>query len=151
MPEVARASAPVSSQVQADLGFREDSLPVKRQKLKRYQLLMLEPEQLAHFEELFAKGKRFEISNYLWLSWLPLKLAAIGTEQEAFDLVLEEKIPKNLPKQATKRKVKKPMGSARIDPQSGEYKQIFLENKEAEEKKEEAKKANLKKRRKGKF
>ena len=36
------------------------------------------------------------------------------------------------------------MGSARIDPQSEEYKQIFLENKEAEEKKEEAKKANLK-------
>ena len=70
---------------------------------------------------------------------------AIRSEQEAFDLVLQEKIPKNLPKQATKRKVKKPMGSARIDPQSGEYKQIFLENKEAEEKKEEAKKANLKK------
>ena len=145
LPEVARASAPVSSQVQADLGFREDSLPVKRQKLERYQLLMLEPEQLAHFEELFAKGKRFEITNYLWLSWLPLKLAAIGTEQEAFDLVLQERIPKNLDKRTTKRKVKKPMGSARIDPQSEEYKQIFLENKEAEEKKEEKKKENLKK------
>ena len=145
MPEVARASAPVSSQVKADLGFREDSLPVKRQKLERYQLLMLEPEQLVHFEELFAKGKRFEISNYLWLSWLPLKLAAIGTEQEAFDLVLQERIPKNLDKRTTKRKVKKPMGSARIDPQSEEYKQIFLENKEAEEKKEEKKKENLKK------
>ena len=27
-----------------DLSFREDSLPVKRQKLERYQLFMLEPE-----------------------------------------------------------------------------------------------------------
>ena len=70
---------------------------------------------------------------------------AIGSEQEAFDLVLQEKIPKNLPKQSTKRKVKKPIGSTRIDPQSGEDKQIFLEKKEAEEKKEEANKPNLKK------
>ena len=31
--------------VLCDLGFREDSLPVKRQKLERYQLFMLEPEQ----------------------------------------------------------------------------------------------------------
>ena len=62
---------------------------------------------------------------------------AIGSEQEAFDLVLQEKNPKNLPKQSTKRKVKKPIGSTRIDPQSGEDKQIFLEKKEAEEKKED--------------
>ena len=113
--------------------------------------MMLEPEQLAHFEELFAKGRRFEITNYLWVGWLSFKLAAIGTEQEAFDLVLQERIPKNLAKRTTKRKVKKPMGPARIDPQSEEYRQIFLENKEEEEKKEEAKKANLKKKRKEKF
>ena len=71
---------------------------------------------------------------------------AIRSEQEAFDLVLQEKNPKNLPKQSTKRKVKKPIGSTRIDPQSREDKQIFLEKKEAEEKKEEANKPNLKKR-----
>ena len=79
-----------------DLSFREDSLLVKRQKLERYQLFMLEPEQTAHFEDLFEKGHRFELNNYLWLSWLPLKLAAIGSEQEAFDLTLQDKLPKNL-------------------------------------------------------
>ena len=60
-------SAKVSPQIQAELGFRVDSLAVKRQKLERFQLMMLEPEQLAHFEELFAKGRRFEITNYLWV------------------------------------------------------------------------------------
>ena len=123
--------------VLCDLGFREDSLPVKRQKLERYQLFMLEPEQTAHFEDLFEKGHRFELNNYLWLSWLPLKLAAIGSEQEAFDLTLQDKLPKNLAKRTTKRKVKQPMGSARIDPQSQEYKEIIRETKEAEEKKKE--------------
>ena len=125
--------------VLCDLGFREDSLPVKRQKLERYQLFMLEPEQTAHFEDLFEKGHRFELNNYLWLSWLPLKLAAIGSEQEAFDLTLQDKLPNNLAKRTTKRKVKQPMGSARIDPQSQEYKEIFRETKEAEEKKKEMK------------
>ena len=122
-----------------DLSFREDSLPVKREKLERYQLFMLEPEQSVHFEDLFKKGYRFEINHYLWLSWLPLKLVAIGSEQEAFDHTLQDKLPKNLAKRTTKRKVKQPVGSARIDPQSQEYKEIFRETKEAEEKKKEMK------------
>ena len=100
---------------------------------------MLEPEQTAHFEDLFEKGHRLELYNYLWLSWLPLKLVAIGLEQEAFDLTLQDKLPNNLAKRTTKRKVKQPMGSARIDPQSQEYKEIFRETKEAEEKKKEMK------------
>ena len=36
LPEVTSATVPVSSQVQADLRFRKDSLPVKSQKLERY-------------------------------------------------------------------------------------------------------------------
>jgi len=32
------------------------------------------------------------------LSWLPLKLAAVGTETEAFDFVLQERTPANVPK-----------------------------------------------------
>ena len=62
------------------------------------QLLMLEEEELSHFEDLFQQGKRFEIKNFLWLSWLPLKLAAVGTESEAFDFVLQERTPANVPK-----------------------------------------------------
>ena len=41
--------------VLCDLSFREDSLPVKRQKLERYQLFMLEPEQSVHFEDCFKR------------------------------------------------------------------------------------------------
>ena len=43
--------------------------------------MMLEPEQLAYFEELFAKGRRFEITNYLWVGWLSFKLAALKKEK----------------------------------------------------------------------
>ena len=64
---------------------------------------------------------------------------AIGSEQEAFDHTLQDKLPKNLAKRTTKREDKQPMGSARIDPQSQEYKEIFLETKEAEEKKKDMK------------
>ena len=119
-------------------------MPLKKHQLERFQLVMLEPEQLAHFENLFQQGKRFEAKNHLWLAWLNLKLASVGNEQEAFDFVLQERTPADVPKRTTKRKVSKPEGVARINPQSEEYKQIFRERIEAEEKKDEKKKATLK-------
>ena len=158
-PGCSHWSAPLTSQVAAapvteagggsDLNFREDSLSVKKQKLQRYETIMLEPEQIAHFEDLFKKGRRFDVKNYLWLSWLPLKLAAVGNEQEAFDFVLQERTPANVPKRTTKRKVSQPTGAARINPQSEEYKTIFRERIESEKRKEETKKANLKGNRSG--
>ena len=105
---------------------------------------MLEEGELSHFEDLFQQGKRFEIKNFLWLSWLPLKLAAVGTETEAFDFVLQQRTPANVPKRATKRKVSQPDGVARINPQSEEYKKIFQDRIESEARREETKKATLK-------
>ena len=127
-----------------DLGFREYSLRDKKRKLEGFQLLMLEEEELSHFEDLFKQGKRFEIKNFLWLSWLPLKLAAVGTETEAFDFVLQQRTPANVPKRVTKRKVSQPEGVARINPQSDEYKKIFQDRIESEARREETKKATLK-------
>ena len=135
-------SAPLTSQIAAapvteagggsDLNFREDSLSVKKQKIKRYEMIMLEPLQLAYFEDLFKKEKRFDVKNHLRLSWLPLKLAAVGNKQEAFDFILQERTLANVPKQITKRKVSQPTGAARINPQSQEYKTIFRERIESE-------------------
>ena len=84
------------------------------------------------------------MSKCLELSWLPLKLAAVGTETEAFDFVLQQRTPANVPKRVTKRKVSQPDGVARINPQSEEYKKIFQDRIESEARKEETKKANLK-------
>ena len=133
-----------STQVPDDLGFREYSLRDKKRKLEGFQLLMLEEGELSHFEDLFKQGKRFEIKNFLWLSWLPLKLAAVGTETEAFDFVLQQRTPANVPKRVTKRKVSQPDGVARINPQSEEYKKIFQDRIESEARREETKKTNLK-------
>ena len=65
------------------------------------------------FQECFTDPRRMFNQDETPLTWgvehqqvLAVKLAAIGTEHEAFDLVLQERTPKNLAKRTTKRKVK---------------------------------------------
>ena len=117
----------------------EDTLEVKRHNLARFELVILQPDQIVLFEELFKSGKRFEVSNYLYLSWLPLKLASIGTEEENLRVLLDSKMPKNIKKRVTNRRVSQPMGASRIDPQSDEYMEIFREREAALEQKEKKK------------
>ena len=68
----------------------------------------------------------------------------MGTETEAFDFILQQRTPANVPKRVTKRKVSQPEGVARINPQSDEYKKIFQDRIESEARREETKKATLK-------
>ena len=115
------------------------------QKLQRFELVLLTPIQIGDFERNFKAGVRFEFSNYLWKSWLQIKLATIGSEKEAFDDFLQSKIPQNIPKRITTRKVNQPVGPDRIDPNSASYIEIFKKRQEDENLKEEKKKETAQK------
>ena len=74
-----------------DLSFREDSLPVKRQKLERYQLFMLELEQTAHFEDLFEKGHKFVAPTPAKKRGRPKKSLAEDTSEQSLADVFTKK------------------------------------------------------------
>ena len=80
------------------------------------------------------------------MSWLPLKLDSMETEQEVLDRFFTDKTPSNLQKKQTARKVRKPEGSARFDPLSmerhgmEEWKEIWEDQDQAKKEKEEKKK-----------
>ena len=106
---------------------------------------MLEPKQISEFEKHFQGGVRFEYSHFLWQSWLHIKLATIVSEKEAVDACLQAKIPRNIPKRVTTRKVNRPAGPDRIDPSSSAYLDIFRKRQEEEKINEEKKKENTRK------
>ena len=85
----------------------------------------LECDQQREFEELFKNGIRYECSDSLWLSWLPLKLDIIELDISVIATVPQENTPDSIPKRLTKRRVSKPEGSARYDPQSPEWREIW--------------------------
>ena len=67
---------------------------------------MLDIDQKKKFETWYAEEKLFrDIQDCLYWSWLSLKVASEGSEAEAFDSVLTSKLPNNLQKHRTKRKV----------------------------------------------
>ena len=65
---------------------------------------------------------------------------------EVVNGVLLAKVPSNVPKKTTGRNVRKPDGSARFDPQSAEWRQIW-EDQETEKKEKADKKIELERKR----
>ena len=63
--------------------LRDDSLEERKQNLQKFELVMIKPHQIAEFENLFKRGARFEVPDYLWQSWLPLKLATVSVTERA--------------------------------------------------------------------
>ena len=88
--------------------------------MEKFEIVFLQPDQVQEFREVFEAGVRYECSASLYLSWLPLKLDSMETEQEVLDRFFTDKTPSNLQKKQTARKVRKPEGSARFDPLSME-------------------------------
>ena len=125
--------------------LKSETLEERLQKLQRFQVVMLEPRQIVEFESNFQAGVRFECSHFLWLSWLHVKMATIVSEKEAVDTFLQDKIPKNIPKRVTTRKVNRPAGPDRIDPSSSAYLEIFRKRQDEEKINEEKKKENTRK------
>ena len=136
---------------------RED----KKRQLDKFQVVMLESDQQEEFEELYQRGVRHECSDALWLSWLPLKIEAEKVETveivcevdvnvvdniQVVDGVLLAKVPSNFPKKRTGRNVRKTEGSARFDPQSAEWRQIW-EDQETEREEKKDKKKELERKR----
>ena len=115
---------------------------------------MLQKIQLKEFQEVFDAGVRYECSSSLYLSWLSLKLDSLESEQEVLERFFIDKTPSNLETKKTTRKVRKPDGSARFDPLSTEWKNIWedqeKEKKEKEEKKKEAERRALERKEKKK-
>ena len=137
--------APTEGNLPEFTTLKAETLEERIQKLKRFEIVLLTPTQIGEFERNFQAGARFEFSNYLWKSWLQIKLATIGSEKEAFDDFLQSKIPQNIPKRITTRKVNQPVGPDRIDPNSASYIEIFKKRQEDENLKEEKKKETAQK------
>ena len=95
------------------------TLAERRKDLLKFEVNHLNDEQLAEFEDFFSRGI-YKARQALYMSWLFLKLDAVGTEQEVFDSILGSTVPKGLKKSKTKRK--NPLsGPDRSDPQSGPF------------------------------
>ena len=112
----------------------------KIRQLEKFEIVFLQPDQVQEFRKVFEAGVRYECSASLYLSWLPLKLDSMETEQEVLDRFFTDKTPSNLQKKQTARKVRKPEGSARFDPLSAEWREIWEDQDQAKKEKEEKKK-----------
>ena len=84
-------------------------------------------KKIASYEDLFGKKIFLEYKDPLYHSWLPLKFASLGQENEAFERVLSSQTPTNLPKRKVKRKQNLPSGADRYNPMSDAWKDIFSE------------------------
>ena len=126
----------------------------KIEQLQKFEFVMLQKNQRKEFQEVFDAGVRHECSSSLYLSWLSLKLDSLESEQEVLERFFIDKTPSNLETKKTTRKVRKPDGSARFDPLSTEWKNIWedqeKEKKEKEEKKKEAERRALERKEKKK-
>ena len=87
----------------------------KVRQLQRYEhLIDPDGDKIAEFETLY-KAARFDVANTEFQNWLLYKKQSVGTESEAFDRILEQRIPKNVPLRKRKRKDNLPPGKDRYD------------------------------------
>ena len=104
------------------------SLEQKRKTLHQFEVNHLSEEQITEFEEFFSK-KIFKVKEPLYLSWLFLKFAAVGTEEEVIDHVLDSVVPKGIPK--SKKKRSNPLnGADKWAPQSQPFMELLHEQNE---------------------
>ena len=100
---------------------------------------MISRSRRVQFENWF-QNKIFTIKDSLYQSWLVLKRASIGTETEALDALLMEKIPKNLQKSKSKRNMNYPSGPARHDCTGPEWMELMRSRRERKSSKKSPKK-----------
>ncbi len=120
----------------------KQSLEERRYLLTKFEFAMLDNQgvQKRSFEKLFEEKKYFEVDDTLYRSWLHLKLDALGTEREAFDAVLKQRMIKNVPKRKKKRAMNEPEGIDRHMPQSDAFKEKLKEIEEKKKVKDNSKK-----------
>ena len=94
--------------------------------LNKFEVLLLSSEQVSEFNQLF-KERKLGMMEPLFQSWLSLKIASVPSEAEAIKLVLSKHTASGVPKRKARRQVKLPVGPARYDPSSPEWKEILVE------------------------
>ena len=109
-----------------------ETLEEKQRVLTQFETVMFHyttaEAQLKEFQEMFTKGI-LDLPNPIYRAWVVLKLAAVGSPEEAFDYVLEKSVPKNIPRPKPKIKRIQPDGENLYYAQSEEWKEI-LQNRE---------------------
>ena len=87
----------------------------KMRQLQRYEhLIDPDGDKIVEFQNLY-KAAKFDVANTEFQVWLLYKQQAAGTEAEAFERILFNKIPKNVPLRKRKRKDHLPPGKDRHD------------------------------------
>ena len=105
----------------------------KVRQLQRYEhLIDPDGDTIAGFETLY-KAAKFDVANTEFQNWLLYKKQAVGTESEAFDRILQKRIPKNVPLRKRKRKDNLPPGKDRYDLTSRPMIQAMLDMQERAE------------------
>ena len=93
--------------------------------------------QLQRYEHLIDPDgdtiAEFDVANTEFQNWLLYKKQAVGTESEAFDRILQKRIPKNVPLRKRKRKDNLPPGKDRYDLTSRPMIQAMLDMQERAE------------------
>ena len=89
------------------------SLDEKKTMLTKFEVLLLNPSQVAEFNFLYEQ-KSWVQDQPIFSSWLTLKLATIPTEKEALDNILRSHKALNVPKRKNKRKQSLPSGPSRL-------------------------------------
>ena len=95
---------------------------------------MITPSRRVQFEDWFQK-KNFTNKDAIYQSRLVLKRASIGTQAEALDAFLAEKIPKNIKRSKGKRNMGYPPKSARWDCTGPEWQALMRSRREKRAKK----------------
>ena len=76
---------------------RDHSLEERKQNLEKFELVMLNPAQIAEFGDHFKRGRRLEVPDYLYQSWLVLKLASASVKRRKdISEETQKKIPKGI-------------------------------------------------------
>ena len=105
--------------------FPPETLEKKKRRLIAYEENFINDDAKVELFEKWFKDKLFDVDVDIYRGWLVFKFAAAGTPKEALSHVLESKVPKQIPKTKTKRKINKPDGIQRHDPLSEEWMSIF--------------------------
>jgi hypothetical protein len=108
------------------------SLAERKNHLLKFEVLLLNPEQVEEFNLKFSTGL-VGSAEPLYQAWFQLKLSTQPTESEAVLQVLSSHTASNVPKRQRKRNVVVPDGPSRYDPSSPQWVQILeeRENKNA--------------------
>ena len=103
----------------------------------RFEVVLLQKSQVVKFEEAFKK-KKFGHNHTKFQCWLRLKFASVGTESQTIYHLASSKLASNVPKRKVKRIQNVPVGSARYDITSDDWKKILADKKVVEKTKKNA-------------